>query len=350
MKLTLILFFFYSSCAFAQACNKTNSPNSVPKPKGVYTSVITKKAVANQQLEGGLVRAMWAEIEKSPGVYDFSTIDEKVQLLPKDKSWSLAVHGGFLDSSGGGLPHSRMAPLWLKSQFKVQTFTMRFRNTEVTMPKYWDKNLQSRLQILAKALADRYNSDSRLKLVYIPQMTSNGIEGHFNGVDKKILFKAADIDPVSPQADEKFETIWVQAATKTAKAFANAFDKKALAFEVHEVIGRVSVPKKIIYELWQDPNLKQRVGAAMWWISGKNTYQPELVTVLKDFPGDLYGQAIGKSDQSFRFENGDYNQIFKQAKELCMRYIEPWNYEFENNTNPESLKAFNVWAHKTFLD
>jgi len=30
----------------------------------------------------------------------------------------------------------------------------------------------------------------------------------------------------------------------------------------------------------------------MWWISGRTTYQPNLVNALMEFPGDIYGQII----------------------------------------------------------
>ena len=128
-------------------------------------------------------------------------------------------------------------------------------------------------------------------------MTSNGIEGHLQGVDME-LFASSGYS-----AD-----VWIEAGKQAAKAFAAAFDKKALAFEVHDIDQSAAVPLRIINELWEDPELEQRVGAGMWWISGKTSYQPELVEGLIEFPGDIYGQIIGRSDQAERFQDEDYER------------------------------------------
>jgi len=175
------------------------------------------------------------------------------------------------------------------------------------------------------------------------------------------------------------------------------------------------VPETIIYDLWNDPTLEYRVGAGMWWISGKTSYQPDLVAVLSDFPGDIYGQVIGKSGEgpwkpntsyrrrdirmpdpqlltnafryevivagesgdtqpdwpttngatvedgtvvwkcrSSRFEGGDYTSVFAQAKEIGMRYIEPWEWEFKYGDNSANgvwnaaLTDFNNWADSVY--
>ena len=264
------------------------------------------------------------------------------------------------------------------------------------------------LEELADALAAEYGSDSTLKLVYVSQMTANGVEGHLQGVDMPTFVSAG-------YTDQK----WIDASIENAVNFAEAFTNKALAFEVHEVNGSATVPETIINDLWDDTSLDQRVGAAMWWISGKTSYQPDLVDVLDDFPGDIYGQVIGKSYdgawapstaystanptyrmptsppltgryrylvttggtsgsteptwpttvgatvsdgpvvwtcKDSRFENGDYTTVFTQAMALGMRYIEPWENEFKDGTAggvapawDSTLEDFNDWADEVFL-
>ncbi len=81
---------------------------------------------------------------------------------------------------------------------------------------------------------------------------------------------------------------WITAATRTARYFANAFPLKALAFEIHDIENSSEIPIAIINELYNDSLLNRRVGAAMWWLSGKTTYQPNLVAFMKNFPGDKY--------------------------------------------------------------
>ncbi len=147
---------------------------------------------------------------------------------------------------------------------------------------------------------------------------------------------------------------WVQAVEQAARSFASAFPNKAIAVEVHEIDQSASAAERIINDLWNDLSLAQRVGAAMWWISGKTTYQPNLIQVLKDYSGDIYGQVIGRSDQVDRFRNKDYRTVFSQAKEIGLRYIEPWDYEFRTGTNSANgawdalFGDFNAWAGATF--
>jgi len=72
--------------------------------------------------------------------------------------------------------------------------------------------------------------------------------------------------------------------SKCKKDLLQAFNNKALAFEVHDLFNSSVPASSIINSLWNDNTLTGRVGAAMWWISGNTTYQPGLITVLENFP------------------------------------------------------------------
>ena len=124
----------------------------------------------------------------------------------------------------------------------------------------------------ADKLAEKYNNDISLLLVYIPQMTAKGNEGHLYGFNQT-AFAAAGYT----------ESKWIDASLKNAKRFALAFNKKALAFEVHDLFNSSAPASSIINSLWADNTLNRRVGAAMWWISGKEDYQPNLITVLENW-------------------------------------------------------------------
>lgn len=186
---------------------------------------------------------------------------------------------------------------------------------------------------LADKLAEKYNNDTSLLLVYIPQMTANGIEGHLNGFNQTSFAGAGYT-----------ETKWIDASIKNAKTFALAFNKKALAFEVHDLFNSSTPASSIINSLWADNTLNHRVGAAMWWISGKEDYQPNLITFLKNFPGDIYCQLIGRSDETTRFPPEGYQKVFEQAKQIKARYIEPWEYEFSINIWNAVFADFNQYA------
>lgn len=360
------------------SCNKTVNLSQIEKPKGVFSSVLTDKAVKNATMQGGLIRVPWAEIETSKGNYVFDKIEARLKLLPPGKKWSLAIHGGWttnLDFNSttpgkncGGTNKPGMAlsmsPSYLElldssePYSPVGTFAMLFRGCSVKMPHYWNSYLQKRLKLMIEAVAQNYKNDDRLQLVYVPQMTSNGVEGHFNGVDSSILLNAAGV-----ATPEEFEEIWVEASLNTTKIVSDAFDNKAIAFEVHEIMSSPSIPEKIMNAFLKDPAFENRVGIAMWWISGKDKkvidangaidraksdYQIELVDLIKNYTGDVYGQIIDSSVTPSSFKNNDYSTVFSQAKDLCMRYIEPWNYEFEESTNNNLMTDFNKFANDNF--
>ncbi|QEG38166.1 beta-galactosidase [Roseimaritima ulvae] len=321
----------------------------VEKPTGTYASKITPRAVQNQHMQGGLVRVTWSEIEPQRGRFDFTPIERQLELLKPGMNWTLAIHGGWTstnvaDQSAPRWRRARaLAPGWLVSELHVETFAMNFRGNPVQMPKYWDPVVQQRLKAMLTAVGKRYRSDPRLKLIYVPQMTSNGTEGHFNGVPSQTLLEAAGLNPRDADAEQQFGDLWLKAAAGATHSVLQAFPDKAVAFEVHELFRSVAIPQRLINE-FQKPEYENRVGLGMWWISGKTEYQGNLLRLLKDYPGDLYGQIIGRSDQHYRFPNGDYLTVFQQAEALGMRYIEPWNYEFEHHTCDEALKNFNASA------
>ena len=330
-NLTFLIILFLFSC-------NSDDNNSIPensniiapitKPKGLYTSSFgNETALDNDQVNGSLIRVKWSEIEPNKGIYDFSGIEQFREIIKeRNLKWSLGI------LAGGD------SPLWLTESIGADYFEINgINNTVKRIPKIWDTRVNDRLTLLAEALSDEYNEDEDLVLVYVPQMTTNGIEGHFNGVTTDELLDAG------LTAEN-----WVNGVKETARIFANAFTKKAIAVEVHDIMEDTSIPNRIMTDLWNEPSLNHRVGAAMWWISGKNIYQPNLVNALIDFPGDIYSQAIGRSDQFSRFENNDYRTIFEQAQTIGIRYMELWEYEFVNNTFPQEFERFNDYANTNF--
>ncbi|MCK0158518.1 beta-galactosidase [Cellulophaga sp. F20128] len=327
----LLLITFLLSCSSTDGgTNSEDLDNSatILKPKGLYTSSIGNEiALDHPQVKGSLIRVKWSDLEPSAGVYDFTKIEQFRELIKtKNLKWSLGVIAG------------SSSPEWLTTTIGADYFEITTSDATIKkIPKIWDAIVNERLALLAEALANSYSEDADLVLVYTPQMTANGIEGHFNGVPKEELLTAG------LTAEN-----WISSVKETAKIFATAFLDKPIAVEVHDIIGETSIPNQIMTDLWNDPSLDQRVGAAMWWISGKTTYQPNLVNALTNFPGDIYAQAIGRSDQTERFENDDYTSVFEQAKIIGIRYIELWEYEFINNTFPQDFICFNSYTATNF--
>ncbi len=304
-----------------------HAKDAVRPPTGLYLSAPDPVAILHPNARGTLIRVFWSQIEPSKGHFDFSPIQRQLdRVKASKKDWSLGVVAG---------PH---APEWLASEATTPTIDFNFRGTTpVRIPPQWDATVQERLRLLAKALAAEYNTDPKLRLVYVPQMSANGIEGHFNGCPKEALTRAGFI-----------EDKWVKAVVESATSMAKAFDSKAIAVEVHEVLGSAAAAKNILNTLYKDKSLNGRVGAALWWLSGSSSYQPELLHVLADFPGDKYAQVISRSDDERYFPDGALGKVFEQAKQLGVRYIEPWETEFKSNRQDKLFADFQAWADKRF--
>jgi Beta-galactosidase len=333
MRLFKPLFTLAILASLQTACKKSNTTSSQTpvssstgnKPSGVFAaSGSTNNTILNHAaVKGVLVRVSWKDIEATEGSFNFTPIDVQINAIKNaGKKYSLAVLAGTVGT-----------PDWLMTVRNAAYINTTFRGAPAKLPLAWDNTALTYLGKLADKLAERYNSDTSLQLFYIPQMTLNGIEGHLNGVLQTDFVTAGYT-----------ETKWIDASVQNAKRFANAFTNKTLAFEVHDLFNSTLPASSIINSLWNDNTLNKRVGAAMWWISGNNTYQPNLITVLQNFPGDIYCQVIDRSDNTTSFPGGDYSKVFEQAKKIRARYIEPWDYEFTISTWNSLFTDFNKYC------
>lgn len=307
----------------------------IAPPRGLFASAgSTESAVVDHpQCRGFLIRVPWKKLETSPGTYTWSAIDNQLSLLrAAGKSWSLAVVAG---------PSS---PDWLYANpYLVAPLNIRFRDAPVMVPKFWDPILQERLRLLAQALAGRYHQDAGLRLIYLPQMSANGIEGHFNGAAGSAGTYRND-SPPSLTSQGLSETLWVEAVLSATRSFATAFPAKPIAVELHNLLDSASAGKRIMQGITADPGLADQVGVAIWWLSGKTDYQTELLTAMDGFPGEVYAQLIGKASDSGRFLENDYWSALIQAQAMGIRYVEPWEVDFKSGLWNDKFRAFNVQA------
>lgn len=328
--------FVLSLLLFSYCCKKSSTATqpaptptpttTVAKPSGIFSSSgSTASTVLNHaETRGVLIRLYWKDIEPNEGSFNFAVLDAQINSVKaKGKKYSLGILAGGIGS-----------PDWLITQKGAPYFNYLFQGTTpYKLPLIWDNTVQIYMGKLADKLAERYGNDESLMLVYIPQMTANGIEGHLNGFDKTAFTTAG-------YTEQK----WIDASVLISKKFATAFRKKALAFEVHDLFNSSTPASTIINTLWNDTSLEHRVGAADWWLSGNTTYQPDLITVLQNFPGDIYCQVIQRSDNTTSFPGGDYTKVFDQAKLIKARYVEAWDYEFSISTWNSVFHDFNTWA------
>ena len=316
----IILLFILSNSIFGQI---------IQKPVGCFagTNGTNPLVLAHNDVRGVLLIEKWSEIEKIQGEYDFTSLNSKIEAVKSaGLKYSLAIAGGAFGS-----------PSWLIDSLNVTYQDFDYQGKSWRLPLWWDPTCDQKLTSLINELGVEYGSDSELSHIYVTQMTVNGIEGHLNGVDIPTL-----------KNNGFSNQIWINAAKKTVLDFMNAFPDKPIVFEIHEIDRNITIPVSIITDLTNDPNLCSRFGLGMWWISGKTTYQSDLIDFISEYEGDKYAQIIGRSDQIERFEDDDHSNVFAQAKSLGIRYIEPWPYEFQHNTYDNLMADFNEWADNNF--
>lgn len=345
---SLILVVFFQNCSksnFNSASSSLQSGNAnagsgqsnptpidsshlpfISKPTGTFASTgptVSPTLAGHAQAKGVLIRIKWSDLEPTPGQFDFSALDSNISVVTNaGKDWSLGVLAG------------QFAPSWIySSPYNVASMNLTFRGSPVSVPKFWDTNLENRLQILADALAAKYSSNAKLRLVYLPQMTLNGVEGHFNGITASTLDSFGYTDQ-----------LWVDSILKTTDIFRKAFSTKPIAIELHYLHDSMIAPQAIMNAILTNAELKNQVGITIWWISGNTTYQPLLLDALKVFTqngGTGYAQLINKSSETTSFPNGDYTKVFEQAAELGIKYIEPWDADFNLGSWDNLFAAFN---------
>lgn len=296
----------------------------VVEPQGIYSSHIGRgihKYIQEDHVKGALVRVRWSDIEKQEGVYDFSAIEkQRMPVVNAGKNWSLAVIAG------------ANVPQWMYAKTN-ERMDINFRQDVLSIIPFWDDAYKKAVERLASALAQQYKADKNLVLVYIPQQTSNGIEGHFNGNSSFSL-----------RSQGLTEGKWVEAVQHSMGVFVKAFPHTALAIELHEMLDSAEIPSRIMNYAYR--HYGRHVGVGVWWLSGKEKYQSKLLDVLKDKLLPVYAQVIGRSSQKRRFYNYDYSTVFEQAEEIGARYVEVWNYEFEKPVEEGVKKSIESFAHK----
>lgn len=302
----------------------------IVKPVGCFagTNGTNPAVLSHPETRGVLLTELWSNIEQEPGVYDFTSLNNKINTVKAaGLKYSLAISTGAFGS-----------PDWLIDSLHVDYHSFLYQSQNWRLPLWWDAVCIQKLSELIAQTGNQYASDTMLSHVYVSQMSVNGIEGHLNGVD----MSSFAIDGFTNQK-------WIASAKSTSYEFANAFPDKPIVFEVHEINHDTIIPATIINDLTNDPNLCDRIGLGMWWISGKTTYQTDMIDFIANYQGDKYAQIIGRSDQLERFKDSLYSSVFTQAKNLNIRYIEPWPYEFQNHTNDSLIEDFNLWADAQFV-
>ncbi|MAY73745.1 MAG: hypothetical protein CMJ31_03295 [Phycisphaerae bacterium] len=201
-------------------------------------------------MDGILVRIGWNDVEPSPGVIDFSRLDDQIALAEAaGKRISLAVVNG------------PQAPVWLPS-VGVETFTYMRNEDTITIPVPWDETHLERWTTLIEALGARFATEDTISLVYMTHASANGFEMQlpFSPVDQA-NWLAAGYTP------ELYTDSW----EAVVDAFATAFPNHPLSHDVHPVLGSDDVQENVAR--YASETYGERMGIlAAWWME-RNAYE-----------------------------------------------------------------------------
>lgn len=306
---------------------------------------------------------------------------DKVRTLVEsaDKDWSLAIFG-------------QPVPSWLAAKFNASTEPFMTFNFQALYPRsfpmMWYPEYLKQIKELGIEIKRKYGG-SRLRLVYLPQATANGVEGHFNGVPYS-EFQKVGFTP------ERFSG----GVLSALKDFAEGLGNIPVGVELHKVYDGVSTSctnmesctsnksaELIMAGIQADERLKNQVGIAMWWISGRTDYQYDLALEFKDYTGYKLAQAIANSSQEGICKDGTlpssctattctcagnisisknrwpsvnwntsgnmqqqltsyvsgFEQNMTHAQDLGIRYYEAWEYEFLSDNRAAKTPAPTVY-------
>ncbi|WP_295628998.1 glycoside hydrolase [uncultured Nitrosomonas sp.] len=123
----------------------------------IYMAKVYKELQATPALRGMQLRYLWGWLEKSPGVYDFSSIDKHLaKLTAMNKRLVIQVQTKSFEADWKLIPDYLKAPKYEGGAFPFRDWgstTIDGRNI-----KLWNPYVRDRLIALFKALGQRYNS------------------------------------------------------------------------------------------------------------------------------------------------------------------------------------------------
>lgn len=323
---------FKLKCSAFMIAASLSAAASAYGPTGVYSTSVDgndSNSLYSKEIQGAVIRVGWSQIEPEEGVFDFSAIDDKVAMVKAaGKKYSLAIAAG------------PSTPAWLTSSLKSK-LTVNTPGGVTQIPKYNEKLVHERLSALAFALAERYDSDPSLALVYTPQMSVDGVKSDFSGNTDAALAKGGF--QVAPY--------WVD-VRKTAKAFSDAFREKPIVIDVRSLFKSPSLIREFSGTCSPTKGGTGKIGLSVSWLSGKTGSEKELFDFLAQKTRyknacDVYGQLVGSVSTPNLFANNDITTAIKQARDLGIKYLEVSATDAQNSSLQSALGAFNDYATKS---
>jgi hypothetical protein len=267
-------------------------------------------------VDGVLVRLEWRTVEPSPGVYDWSLLDEQIA---RAELYGIRISLAIVN--GGS------APSWLSS-LGVPMFSYQFFDETRQMPIPWDSTFQARWSQFVQALGARYANEDTISLVYATNSSLNGFE---------MQLPRSPIDIANWQAAGYSDELYAQSWNDAIDAFVSAFPNHPVSHEVHPVLGSDAVAQDV-YQHARDTHADAVGVLAAWWMvhNALDVY-PGMFELLQDASYESHSQvqvANSYTNTPDRFSDDGYQGEIDLAIDSGVRYMEVWNSDL---LNPELM-------------
>tara|TARA_R110002073_G_scaffold336260_2_gene531509 strand:- start:59217 stop:60392 length:1176 start_codon:yes stop_codon:yes gene_type:complete len=319
---------FASGCLIA-CTSFIASSQTFDRPMGLYCSCppttgngfgsVVPSVAQLEHVDGVLVRIGWNDIESTPGVYDWTLLDEQIASAQSfDIKISLSIING------------PMAPNWLEDM-GVDFFDYELQGTPRRLPIPWDAVHQSRWMQFVADLGARYENEETISLVYITNSSGNGFEMQL---------------PRSPTDTQNWlnrgytDQMYAQTWKDAIDAFAIAFPNHALSHEVHPVLGSDVVAEDVYAHARQLHGNRVGVLAAWWMVHNAIDVYPGMFELLQDASYTSHSEvqvANSFTNTPERFSDQGYQGEIDLAIESGVRYMEVWNSDLLNSSLTEIM-------------
>ena len=287
---------------------------SCPPTTGIGTGSVIPEIAQLDHVDGVLVRLGWKSVEPSPGVYDWSLLDEQIA---RAEQYGIKVSLAIVN--GGS------APSWLAS-LGVPMFSYEFFDQTSQMPIPWDSTYQARWSQFVSDLGARYANEDTVSLVYATNSSLNGFE---------MQLPRSPVDMVNWQAAGYTDALYAESWNNAIDAFVAAFPNHPVSHEVHPVLGSDQVAIDVYQHARDTHGDAVGVLAAWWMVHNALDVYPGMFELLQSSAYDSHAQvqvANSYTNTPERFSDEGYQGEIDLAIESGVRYMEVWNNDLLNTT------------------
>ncbi len=344
------LFYAYLGTFFTVAAEAVTVPHGLFINGG--KNGVEQTALDQPDVTGMLIQSEWASLETSPGVFDWSVIDERVQqAADSGKLVRLALHAG-----GDGVPS------WISDMLDVNggsiiSIEATKRDVTTIIPAFWDDDFLVHKNNFYREMAERYGSHPNVVALGVSMADPFTGDWAPVGIDPQ---SAADADYDSVDFAGKWRdlvrTVMVAAPEKIVTTAVGSMPQRILNL-VNRGEDRFFVFEKAMELMAADPDIdmsrfaggKGSLHAATPDPTDPSLQIPDdlkewrtIYEIINDYGGIGFGQTVWNvtQDPDFKMNGGDpyggAGQLTKGevllaaaqiGSNMGLSWLEPWEVD-----------------------